>query len=300
MEEKLKKVFNVDQKGIDPEQKTVSGYVSTYGWDRDEERFVKGAWELANFAKNPVVLWSHDISSLPIGKNISMTEDEFGLKAVTQFDEKNPFAMQVFDLFQRGFLNSFSVGFIRKDYVMEDLPNANGRKGLAITKAELYEYSPVSVPANPGALASREVAELAMKTIGKGVIERIDSKSMGEQFLIISPEQKPDKPEEKRNADTRPADDFEPALRRIQELAKVAKAQPLDETKRSLVTMTMTVLGEMLTTGKQDALDDGKIAKLSECVKEFSLLLAQVNPASAENLVKTFSQVEKALKGRAA
>lgn len=306
MDEKLSKVFHIDHKGIDTENKTIPGYVSTYGWDRDEERFVKGAWDLSSYLKNPVVLWSHDISSPPIGKNLSLQEDETGLKAVTQFDEKSPQAMQVFDLFQRGFLNAFSVGFIRKDFVMEDLPNANGRKGLAITKAELYEYSPVSVPANPGALASRELAELAIKTLGSKFIERIDSKALGEQFLIISPEVKAAVDRIKADAAADNGDEFTPALKRVQELARVAKSNGLldpmmkDEQNRSLVATTMNVLGEMLQDANRAELTGEEMGKLITCVKALSELIAEINPVYAEPIVKTISQVEKALTGRAA
>jgi HK97 family phage prohead protease len=294
MENKFQKLSYA--KSIDPDKKTITGYASTFGWDRDGERFVQGAWDLNNYLKNPVVLWSHDISSLPIAKTLSIVEDNLGLKVEMQFNPDDPRSMQVFGLFQKGFLNAFSVGFIRNDFVMEDLGDGSGMKGLAITKAELYEYSAVSVPANPGAIVTREVAEMAQKMLGEKVVECVKTKSLGEQFFVVPPEAGPeDEPEEPAS----PADDLEPALKRIQELAKVAKSAPLGEVQRSLVTTTMAVLSEMLQTGTED-LAQKDFVKLVEPLAGFAKVVALVHPESAESIVKTISQIEKALQGRAA
>ena len=116
MDKKIKASY---VKSIDAEKKTIQAYVSTYEWDRTEERFIRGAWDLENFKKNPVVLWGHNMHEVPIGKNIELLEDDKGLLATTQFDDKSEKAMAIFSLYERGFLNAFSVGFIRKNLVME-------------------------------------------------------------------------------------------------------------------------------------------------------------------------------------
>jgi HK97 family phage prohead protease len=279
-------------KSIDAEKKTITGYVSTYEWDRDQEAFVKGAWDFANYNKNPVVLWAHNPSLPPIGRNVDMIEDDFGVLATTEFDSKGELAMQVFDLFNRKFLNAFSVGFIRKNFEMRPLPN--GEKGLAITDAELYEYSAVSVPANPGALVTREVAELAMKTISPGIIEVIATKSLGEQFLVL-----PTAPEIVDPNEPEAPADIEPVLKQLIDLAKIAKGTTMTDTKRGLITTAMTVFNEMLIDEKAK-IDESEMDALKGILADFANVVSTVYPQAGAVIQKTISQIEKAVASRAA
>jgi len=172
-------------KAIDSEKKTVDAHVATFEWDRMDERFAKGSFQLDNFKNNPVVLWAHNQSLPPIGRSIHMEEDDKGLLATTQFDEKSEFAMQIFGLFERKFLNAFSVGFIPKEFIVEPMDGDEERKGLVWTNAELLEYSAVSVPANPGAVVSREIAELAQRALGKNSVAMV--KAFGRDSFISMP-----------------------------------------------------------------------------------------------------------------
>lgn len=308
-------------KSIDPETKTISGYISTFSWDRDMERFVKGAWDLSAYLKNPVVLWSHDLSQPPIGRNIALEEDEFGLLATTEFDSKSDFAMQILSLFERKFLNAFSVGFLRKNYVLEDA--GNGTKGLAITEAELYEYSPVSVPANPGAIVGREIAELAMKALGSNSIEALKTKTMGEQFLVVPedaqkgpeepetpPTPDPEKPIEtpagqENEPETAPQtteqapENLEPALKQVIELARMAKGNPVSEKQRVLLTTAIGVFNEIVEDHKED-LSNAELSEIKRVLIEFAGVTAQIYPDAANIITKTISQIEKAVTGKAA
>lgn len=281
-------------KAIDPELKTIDGYASTFQFDRDGERFVKGAWDLRSYMQNPVVLWSHDLSQPPIAKNVSISEDELGLKTVSQFDPANPTSMGYFALFQKGFLNAFSVGFIRKNYQMVDMGDGSGMKGLEITEAELFEYSAVSVPANPGALVTREVAELATKLIGDNCVEKILTKSHGAEPLFVVV------PEDKRSAIIPPeeGDGFEPALKRIIELARIAKGSELSETKKSLVMTALSVFNEMLETGEKSMTQED-VMKLGLALGEYGKVAAELYPEVAPIIIKTISQVGKALEAHA-
>jgi HK97 family phage prohead protease len=297
-------------KSVDGEKFTISGYASTYQWDRDGEKFVRGAWDLNEYKKNPVVLWAHNPAELPIGKAIAIEEDDYGLKVTVEFNQADEKSMSVFELIKNGFLNAFSVGFIRRDYRMEDTGDGSGQKGLAITKAELYEFSVVSVPANPGALISRDVAELAMKTLGPGAVEEISHKGLDTQFVVLplsTPDQyRPAVPETKgftppaAAAAPAPAiEDFEPALKRVIELAKVAKGKPVDETKRSLLLTASQVFQEMLEA-KSAELTGEDLDALKGVLGDFASVVKRINPDAAEAVNKTISQIEKALTGPAA
>lgn len=280
-------------KAIDPDAKTIEGYASTFQFDRDQERFVRGAWDLSSYLKNPVVLWSHDLSQPPIARNAGITEDETGLKTITQFDPDNARSMEYFQLYQKGFLNAFSVGFIRKNYQIVDRGDGSGEKGLEITEAELFEYSAVSVPANPGALVTREVADLAIKMIGKNSIKEIHVKGMeSEPLLLVVPEDKREKMIEA------PADDFEPALKNLIELARIAKGSAMNETKRSLVMTAIGVFNEMLDTGEK-SLTQEDLINLGLAMSEFGKVAAGLYPEAAPHIMKTISQVGKALEGHA-
>jgi len=279
-------------KSIDADKKLITGYVSTFEWDRDNEKFVKGAWDLNQFLQNPVVLWAHNSSELPIARNVDLVEDDHGLMATSEFDSKNEFSMKVFDLFSRKFLNAFSVGFIPKNYEMQEIDG--GRKGVAITEAELYEYSAVPVPANPGALVGREVAELAIKTLGKDIIEVLCTKSMGNQYLVL-----PITKEEKEIEGTEikkdiPPADLEPVLKQVIELARTAKGSELPETKRGLIVTAMTVFNELLND-HQAHLEGEDLKTLAGLLSEFATVLGNIYPDAAISIQKTISQIGKAV-----
>lgn len=294
MEKQKKRTY---AKSVDSEKGLVTGYVSTFGWDRDGDRFVKGAWDLESYKKNPVVLWGHNPSIPPIGKAVDIEEDEQGLIAVTEFDRKSELGAQIFGLFERGFLNAFSVGFMRKTFVLED--NGAQGKGIAITGAELFEYSAVSVPANPGALVSREVAEMAMKAIGPKSIERLVTKSAGEQFLVVSGpgEEEEGKPAGEGEPENQPPADLAPALKQVIDLAKAARANKLSEQNKGLLMTAIGVFQETIAENQGDVKADDLIA-LKSVLTELAAVTAGMYPTLEPQIQKTISHVDKALTGR--
>lgn len=119
---------------------------STEAVDRDGDVLVQAGWQLDNFLKNPVMLWSHNPFELPIGKVTKIGVEGTQLVFDAEFAiEENDHAKKVFDLMKGGFLNTFSVGFIPKEH-----------KDGKITKMELLEISVVPIPANQEATVSRE------------------------------------------------------------------------------------------------------------------------------------------------
>ena len=119
-------------------------------------------WKLERFAANPVVVWSHDYSSLPpIGKVIDLSMDGDALIARIKWDDSEPGSMgaTVARQFREGFLSAVSVGFApSKSTPRKELPEdhpAAGRSGQFLEGNELLELSAVVVPANPEAVAIR-------------------------------------------------------------------------------------------------------------------------------------------------
>jgi len=132
---------------VDEKTGEITAVASTQTEDRDGDVILNDAWDLKNYKKNPLLLWSHDATQLPIGRVNTISNKNGKLEFKAQFaEEQNDFAGKVARLMRDGFLNAFSVGFIPKD---------SNEKGN-ISQAELLEISVVNVPANQEALVSRE------------------------------------------------------------------------------------------------------------------------------------------------
>ncbi len=120
------------------------GIVATNSVDRQGETLdLNGLDTTAYMQSNPVVLYGHDYSSLPIGKALSLTKTADG-KLVSKFQlavAENPVAATVAKLIKGGFLNTLSIGFVPHEV-----------KGDTYTKSEMVEYSVVPVPANAQAV----------------------------------------------------------------------------------------------------------------------------------------------------
>lgn len=99
---------------------------------------------LDNYMKNPVMLWAHDSSQLPVAKCTGIDRSTPG-RTVVDFEfadaSQSPLAPYVKNSYDGGFLNALSIGFMELN-----------RKGAVITGSELLEISFVPVPANQEAL----------------------------------------------------------------------------------------------------------------------------------------------------
>jgi len=123
--------------------------------DRDSEVIEPKGVRLKEYKKNPVVLWGHNRGEYKpaIGKIIPNTfeiTDEY-VDADLVFDVANdPFAAMIDGKVRDGFLNAGSIGFrpitISREAVLPE------QQGATIKESELFEFSIVNVPANPGAI----------------------------------------------------------------------------------------------------------------------------------------------------
>lgn len=277
MEKKSKLAY---AKSVDSGKKTVTAYVSTYEWDRTQEKFAPGAWDLENYKKNPIVLWGHDGSNPPIGRAIDIREDELGLLAVAEFDTESERGAEIFGLFERGFLNAFSVGFIPKAHMMEPLPD-QASKGVVWTEAELLEFSAVSIPANPGAVIGREVADLAIKCLGAWSV----SKSAEGDTYVVNPVE--------LAAPAEPAAKLEASLGQLITLARIVKGQPLDQSKLALIGTATSVLNEIVA--ENDVVAPEELEKLHNVVKELGDVVRGIRPDAEAIVEKTLEGIAKAL-----
>ena len=72
----MKKQF-LQIKAIKAEHDTVDFMASTNDVDREQEVIDPKGWDLKNFKNNPVILWAHSATDLPIGKatKVEVRED---------------------------------------------------------------------------------------------------------------------------------------------------------------------------------------------------------------------------------
>lgn len=125
--------------------------------DRQGEVVRQAGWNLKNYKDNPILLWMHEHDK-PIGKAERVWLDKTGKSPVLKFkgmiSTATEYGRAAKQLIEEGILKTFSVGF--RPLEME---------GSEITKAELFEISLVSVPANP------EARLLAAKSLEKSGID---------------------------------------------------------------------------------------------------------------------------------
>ena len=164
------------RKGITPSdlevkegERAIISYINTGAKDRDNEIVLPSGADLSDYRKNPVVLFGHDYSGLPIGKNMWIKSDEKGLIAKTQYANHDE-ADKVYQYRKDGFPLAESVGFIPLEYKtptykdgfatwdQKDIDDMGLEKEAlegvraVYTKWTLLEYSDVAVPSNPEAM----------------------------------------------------------------------------------------------------------------------------------------------------
>ncbi len=152
--------FDTEIKTGDGDSRDMTFIISTSSVDRMGDTISVDGWKLDAYVKNPVVLWAHDSTSLPVGKAKSVWkgDDKKSLKAEVEFTPPGMarFNDTVFDMLKGGFLNATSVGFAPLKYAFVDDPNR--KWGIDFIEQELLEFSIVPVPANAEALIEGKAA----------------------------------------------------------------------------------------------------------------------------------------------
>jgi len=144
------KAFAVDLKMVDAGTGEISGYASTFSnFDSVGERVVKGAFaaSLPEFLDSGFIAIGHDWSALPIATPTKAYEDDHGLFVAGAFHSTaaaQDARTVVKERMDRGKSVKLSIGYevMADEYVEE---------GRLLKQVKLYEWSLVSVPANPQA-----------------------------------------------------------------------------------------------------------------------------------------------------
>jgi HK97 family phage prohead protease len=142
------------------ERRALRFCISTGAVDREQDSVAVAGWDLRQYQRNPVVLWGHDASRLPIGRAFDVAVEGDALMASVEFipemtPEAGAFADAVYRLAKTGFLGATSVGFrpLKWEYTTDKDRGADDWfPGIDFQQQELVEFSIVTVPANPEAL----------------------------------------------------------------------------------------------------------------------------------------------------
>ena len=136
--------------------------ISTDNIDRHGEIVDQKGIDFTNYMTNPVVLWGHNHNQIPVGVTDEIYTRVVGSQVQTVAKGRfapHEFAQTLRQLFDAGMLKTSSIGFIPLEY-----------NGNVITKSELLEWSFVSIPANPYALALGKSGFNVAELVAKGVV----------------------------------------------------------------------------------------------------------------------------------
>lgn len=157
-------------KSIDPQpifddsKLCITGWFSAPTVDAHNEIIDASVIDLSQHASNPVHLYNHKQSELPVAMhedpdgNYSLGVRPFpgggnGLYGEVYYSQKaNPMGRQIYELFKEKILRQYSVGFINGPIVREK--SHGGRTVSRITSGVLKEISSVPLGANPDAVAT--------------------------------------------------------------------------------------------------------------------------------------------------
>lgn len=158
-------VDDVEAKADAAKTRRLSFSISSGTEDRQQDVVNVDGWDLANFQKNPVVLWAHNYRQIPVGRSVKLWKHAGKLKSETEFTPvgMDAFNDTVFSLYHQGFLKATSVGFrpLKWDFSKDE----KRPYGVDFKEQELLEYSMVPVPAHPDALIEARSAGIELEPL---------------------------------------------------------------------------------------------------------------------------------------
>ena len=158
-------------------------------------------WDLSAYNRNPVVLFNHNPSQMPIGKGKAYVEND-QLMLEVEFDQKDEMAKTIEQKVRDGYINAVSVGFqplksINRSALPADHPH-HGKSGQFFSRSELLEVSIVTIPANNEATLSKQFTrEIGLADVARSLIinkhivsvQELDNGNYLVEFAGHSPEE---------------------------------------------------------------------------------------------------------------
>jgi|GEM_PF-1457290 len=174
-------------KAIDNDARTASMIWSTATVDSMGDIIEPKGWDLKRFKRNPIICLNHDTYNLPIGRGLNVTKDADNLRGDVEFMPPEVYALAetVWQMVKGNWLKTGSVGFqpIEWEAMYDD---ATGHfKGYRFTKQSLYEFSVVTVPANPDAMVSAKAAGIDLRPLREDYSKNMDAWDTSALGLLV-------------------------------------------------------------------------------------------------------------------
>lgn len=114
--------------------------------------------DISQYANNRLLLWMHLRATgnskdqiLPLGNGVDLRFEGDQLTCYLEFDESDPFAMQIYNKYENGTLNMLSLGAKPIEISDDEALKLPGQTGPTVTKWLLVEISCVDIGGNPDA-----------------------------------------------------------------------------------------------------------------------------------------------------
>lgn len=183
------------------QDKPIKFVASTANPDRYGDVVDQKGWDLRAYNRNPVVLFNHNPSQMPIGKGKAYVEND-QLMLEVEFDQKDDMAKTIEQKVRDGYINAVSVGFQpSKTIARSSLPADHpyyGKSGSYFQSSELLEVSIVTIPANNEATLSKQFSrEIGLADVARSLIinkhiisvQELDNGNYLVEFAGHSPEE---------------------------------------------------------------------------------------------------------------
>lgn len=146
--------------------------ISTSRLNSYGSRVITAGIDITQYEKNPVLLWMHrrsfsSNSPLPIGRVENLRFDGDALKGTPVFDEKDPFAKQIADKWESGFLKMCSAGLDIVETSVDPVHLLPGQTRATVLRCKLTEVSIVDIGSNDDALQLTNSGQLLTLASGE-------------------------------------------------------------------------------------------------------------------------------------
>lgn len=129
--------------------------INTSGLNCYGSRVLTAGIDLTQYQRNPILLFMHKRSTsgtLPIGRMENLRIDGDRLIGTPVFDENDPFAKQIADKWEKGFLRMASAGIEILATSVDPADIVEGQTRATVTRSKLEEVSIVDIGGNDDAL----------------------------------------------------------------------------------------------------------------------------------------------------
>jgi hypothetical protein len=146
--------------------------ISTSRLNSYGSRVITAGIDITQYGKNPVLLWMHrrsfsTSSPLPIGRVENLHFDGDALKGTPVFDVNDPFAKQVADKWENGFLKMCSAGLDIVETSVDPAHLLPGQTRATVLRSKLTEVSIVDIGSNDDALQLSHSGQLLTLAAGE-------------------------------------------------------------------------------------------------------------------------------------